>query len=428
MKISDSDFQTKPGLRFTLGEILGDGSVIEPVLAKSGNSLELLRFDGKAGTTAPQFACDGVIYHAPYVSSSLLRAIAFPRGIAKYGKRLELFQKIAFAFERYAGVSTVAASSLAYVVKCALVPECDPGPKTFCVTGADALLRQRLCRLLHVFCRRPFVTAQLSRRLAFWLHPTLILTNTPSSGPTVAFWRALNFPDVYLPDSRGEVCNIACTRIIFCENAESRAGWGSEALSIPLLPAGLIPPFTRHEEDALTDECQQQLLQLRLEVLLCQEPSNSGPEHDSSQLTSSMRRHLPLFLQREPEVVKAVSPLFDAHEEELELLRRLDPDIVLRQLLWESSHTEKEISPEALTQHLNAELWNRGETLVYNEKEIGWRLTKLGLPRKDNGHNRVVRFSRDVRRKVHRLAAECGLQLPKVPGCPDCQDLQPAVS
>ena len=422
MKISDSGFQTAPGLRFTMGEILSDGSVIEPVLAPSGNSLELLRFDGKAHTIAPQFTCDGVIYHAPYVPSSLLRAIAFPRGIAKYGTRLELFQKIAFAFERYAGVSTAEASSLAYVVKCALVPECDPGPKTFCVTGADAPLRQRLCRLLHVFCRRAFVTAELSRRLPFWLHPSLVLTNPRLSAQAAAFWRALNFPDVYLPDSRGEVCNIACTRIIFCDSAESRAAWGSESLSIPLLPAGPIPPFTRREEDALTDECQQQLLQLRLEVLLCEEPSNPGPEHDSAQLTGSMRRHLPLFLQREPEVVKAVSPLLEAHEEELGLLRRLDPDLVLRELLLESAHTEKEISTEALTHHLNAELRNRGETLIFNVKEIGWKLTKMGLPRKDNGHNHVLRFSRAVCRRVHRLAAEAGLQWVKVAGCPDCQD------
>jgi hypothetical protein len=129
-----------------------------------------------------------------------------------------------------------------------------------------------------------------------------------------------------------------------------------------------------------------------------------------------------VFLQREPEIVAAVSPLLAAHEEELGLLRRLDPDVVLRELLWESAHTEKEISTEALTQHLTAELRNRGETLVYNEKEIGWRLTKMGLPRKDNGHNRVLRFSRDVRRRVHRLAAEVGLQLARVAGCPDCQD------
>jgi hypothetical protein len=138
--------------------------------------------------------------------------------------------------------------------------------------------------------------------------------------------------------------------------------------------------------------------------------------------SSGLRLHLPMFLQREPEILAAVTALLEAHEEELKFVRRLDPDVVLRELLLESAHTQKEISTEALTQHLIAELRNRGETLVYNEKEVGWRLTKLGLPRRDNGHNRVLRFSRDIRRRVHRLAAEAGLQWAKVPGCPDCQD------
>jgi hypothetical protein len=117
MKISDSGFQTAPGLRLTMGEILSDGSVIEPVLATSGNSLDLLRFDGKAHTTAPQFTCDDVTYHAPYVPSSLLRAVTFPPGIAKYGTRPELFQRITNSFERYACVPRQEASGLAYVLE-----------------------------------------------------------------------------------------------------------------------------------------------------------------------------------------------------------------------------------------------------------------------------------------------------------------------
>jgi len=309
------------------------------------------------------------------------------------------------------------------------VPECDPGPRTFCVTGADPALRQGLCRLLHVFCRRPFVTAELSRRLPFWLDPTLILTNPRLSAQAVAFWRASNFFGVYVQESRREVCNIACSRVIFCESAESQASWGPEALSIHLAPAGPLPPFTRREEEALTDEYQQQLLLLRLQVLASKDSSNPAPERDSERPTSSgVSRHLPLFLQREPDIVKAVSPLLEAHEEELKFLRRLDPDVVLRELLFESVHTEREISTEALTRHLKAELWVRGETLVYNEREVGWRLTKMGLPRKSNGHHHVLRFSREVRRRIHRLAAEVGLQLAKVRGCPDCQDPQPAVS
>ena len=423
MKISDSGFQTAPGLRFTMGEILSDGSVIEPVLAASGDELALMRFYGNTSTIASQFACDDTTYHAPYVRPSLLRAVTFPPGIAKYGTRPELFQRITNSFERYACVPRQEASGLAYVLERAWVPECDPGPMTTCITVADVGQGQRLCRLFRGFGRRPFVTPEITRRLPFWLSPTLILTNPRLTARAQAFWRAANFVDVWIPEARGEVCNFACARIILCESAESGAAWGPEAMPIHVTPcAGPLPPFSE-EDAAFIAEIQQQLFLLRLEVLASRNSSNLSPEQEVPQPNSSgLRPHLPVFLQREPEIVAAVSPLLEAHEEELKFVRRLDPDVVLRELLWESAHTEKEISTEALTQHLTAELRNRGETLVYNEKEIGWRLTKMGLPRKDNGHNRVLRFSRDVRRRVHRLAAEVGLQLARVAGCPDCQD------
>jgi len=406
-----------------MGEILSDGSVIEPVLAPSGNSLELLRFDGNAGTTAPQFTCDDVIYHASYVPSSLLRAVTFPLGIAKYGTRPELFQRITNSFERYACVPRQEASGLAYVLERAWVPECDPGPMTTCITVAEVGQRQRLCRLFRGFGRRTFISPEITRRLPFWLSPTLILTNPRLTAQAQAFWRAANFFDVWIPEARGGVCNFACARIILCESAESGAAWGPEALPIHVTPcAGPLPPFSE-EDAALITEIQQQLFLLRLEVLASRDSSNLSPEQEVSQPHSSgLRLHLPMFLQREPEILAAVTALLEAHEEELKFVRRLDPDVVLRELLLESAHTQKEISTEALTQHLIAELRNRGETLVYNEKEVGWRLTKLGLPRRDNGHNRVLRFSRDIRRRVHRLAAEAGLQWAKVPGCPDCQD------
>ena len=39
MKISDSGFQTAPGLRFTMGEILSDGSVIDRCSGRRETSL-----------------------------------------------------------------------------------------------------------------------------------------------------------------------------------------------------------------------------------------------------------------------------------------------------------------------------------------------------------------------------------------------------
>jgi hypothetical protein len=142
---------------------------------------------------------------------------------------------------------------------------------------------------------------------------------------------------------------------------------------------------------------------------------------DSSQLPSSkLRRHLPQFLQREAEIVKMVRPLLEAHEEELVLHRQLDPEVALVEVLWTPAHQEKEISTSEVTKRRNALLCSRGECLTHNAWQVGWTLARLGLRRRDNGHNRVLRFSREMRRQIHQLAARFGLKLPKVAGCADC--------
>jgi len=59
----------------------------------------------------------------------------------------------------------------------------------------------------------------------------------------------------------------------------------------------------------------------------------------------------------------------------------------------------------------------------YNSREIGWKLRNLGLLSRHSGTRKTLRFSRDVRRRIHRLAAQFGLQLPKVADCEDCKEM-----
>jgi hypothetical protein len=208
--------------------------------------------------------------------------------------------------------------------------------------------------VFHAFCRRPLVTAQLTRRLPFFLSPTLVLPDPLLSAQAMAFWRASNFSGVYVPESRGDVCTISCPKLVFGESLESRHAWGPEALHLHLPPvAAPLPPFTEREEEEVATEHQAQLLLLRLQVLVSKDAPNSASDQESSQLTSpALRRHLPLFLQREPAIVAAVTPLLEAHEEELTSRRPLDPEIVLREVLFDAVHTEKEISMAAAAQRL----------------------------------------------------------------------------
>jgi len=81
------------------------------------------------------------------------------------------------------------------------------------------------------------------------------------------------------------------------------------------------------------------------------------------------------------------------------------------------------MSTDAITKRVNALLHDRGETLRYNSLEIGWKLRNLGLLSQHNGKRKALRFSRDVRRQIHRLAAQFGLQLPRFAECEDCKGM-----
>lgn len=48
----------------------------------------------------------------------------------------------------------------------------------------------------------------------------------------------------------------------------------------------------------------------------------------------------------------------------------------------------------------------------------------MGLDRHNNGKGKVLRIDREMRRRIHQLATQFGLELAKVPDCADCKDPQ----
>ncbi len=117
-------------------------------------------------------------------------------------------------------------------------------------------------------------------------------------------------------------------------------------------------------------------------------------------------------------------PLLEAHEQDLLAIRSLDPHPASVETIWGPSHKEREISTAEITKLVNALLRDRGEILQYNVNEIGRKLANLGLSRQHNGKRKVVRFTREIRRRIHQLATEFRLQLPKVADCDDCKGTQ----
>ena len=240
-----------------------------------------------------------------------------------------------------------------------------------------------------------------------------------------SFWRATNHRSVFVPAGRGTVSNLACSKVIFSETGDdSRENWGRESMYLRLSPdTNEPPPLTALEEDLLAAEFQPQFLMYRLHHLhwVHQSVSISGlPRLPGFELG----RSLLACVQAEPKIVKAVAPLLQAHEQALRERRLLDPAVAIVEAFWSPLHNEKEFPVKELATRVTALLRSRGEISTYNEKQLGWKLRNMGLARHNNGKCKVLRIDREMRRRIHQLAIQFGLELPKVPNCADCKDPQ----
>jgi hypothetical protein len=240
-------------------------------------------------------------------------------------------------------------------------------------------------------------------------------------------WRASNYRGAFVPGPRGTLRNIACSKIIFCETETAREVWGPEATHIALLPTSQeLPALTEAEEAQLAAEYQPQFLMFRLRNLFSMRQSvlSSCPPRSPG---FELGGNLPACIAEDHEIVEAMAPVLEARAQELLARRSLDPHVAIVEALWSAAHREKEIAVKELTTRVNALLRSRGEISTYNEMQLGWKLRELFLHRGHNGKGKVLRISRETRRRVHDLAQQFGLKLPKVPECADCENAQTIV-
>jgi hypothetical protein len=421
---SDNNFQDRPRIVETYGAILANGVVLELVATASGDRVLLLRWDGENYETGLQFQDGSTIYCPPFLQPSVFAATRFPRKPAEYGAPTELFWKVVDVFGRYMGFSRELATFMTRVVFCSWFPACCVRPITLCISGLDMDQIMKLFRLLHALCRRPLLVAELSLSLPLILCPTLLVNALTISARAGERWRSSNFHGAFIAGARGTLRNIACSKIIFCETEGDREVWGPEALHIVLLPTSeKLPSLTEQEEAQLAAEFQPQFLMFRLRNLSSMHqpvPSSCQPRSAGFELGGN----LPACIADDPEILKALEPMLETRERELLARRALDPHAAILETIWEAAHQGKEVSATQVSKWVNALLRERGEIQEYNPREIGWKLKSLGLDRHDNGNNRVLRFSREMRRRIHQLAAQFGLTLPKVAGCADCGSSQ----
>jgi hypothetical protein len=199
----------------------------------------------------------------------------------------------------------------------------------------------KLFRLLHILCRRTIMTAALSPKLPFHLYPTLLINVPRMSARAGDFWRASNFRDTFIPGPKGTMCNIACAKVIFCETEAARRAWAPEALHIALPPTCReFASLSEVEETWLAAEYPSQLLMFRLRNLSLTDQSD-GSSRPPTFRGFAPGRDLPVCIAEDPEIRKALTPLLEAHELDLQASRALNPDVAIVEAVWTPRTTKR---------------------------------------------------------------------------------------
>jgi hypothetical protein len=413
-------------IRNTSGDVFANGEALELVAQPSSENLQLLHWNGDRFQIGAKFRVGEATYQAPRLHASALKAIQFPSTAREYGDARELFGTIAGLIRQATGLDEAAAMVGALWVRSSWFADFSSNPPLLHLTGPEKPV-VRLLRILQSLCRKSLMVSELTRFLPFYLQPTLIAYAPILSTKHQAWWRASNHVGVFVPESGGKFRNLACAKAVYAGDQEdSPDAWGPNALRVNLSQIQPLPDWSESEEKQLAALYQPRLLMFRLQNFPRVQQAMSAPR--GTAVNSELARNLLASGPDAPEIVNAVTPWLVAYEDELSARRSTDANAILIEGLWTPSHESPQMPVSDLTKRVNATLRSRRERDFYSEKEVGWKLRQLRIPRSRNGRGMVVRFSSEVRRRVHALARQFGLNLPPNENCPDCQESQADVA
>lgn len=400
----------------TAGQILSDGRVID--LGRSGaGAPTLIIYDGHGVEMLPTVEYQNTIYRPPSLDPSVCGALRLPSVVAQSVQVLGLFRDLAQIGCDHLGLPYQAACVLAFFILCSWLRERIAVLPIICLVGCSRGIGMKALRLLSALCCRGLVVGDLSLHLPLGLRPTLLIADACLSKKARATWSACSYPGIYLPFTAGKLITPQCPIIVFSEDIETAQQWGDNVIRISLLPIEGLPPLSEHKLNEIASQFQPALEMMRLQGLYKQ-TSPAGPCPADFAGDEVGRQFWGLF-HDEPEIPQLLLPVTEFQREAKAARRSVDLSAVILECIWGPAHTDGRIAVSEVQKRVNALLFGRGESVVYSNKEIGWKLREMALERNRTAEGMELKFSHDLRSRVHSLARQFGLNLPKLHGC-DC--------
>jgi len=410
----------------TGGIAFSDGHCIELIKDDVGS---LTFLDSKSKEFYQRINLAGIGYVPPILSPSVLEALTLPTKRIDCGSTVDIFGQICNFFLSY-GVSEDAARESTYFVFASWFPETLPLAPCLKLTGTEAearfLLQLLTCVVRHALPLAEFNLAMF-HCLPMHLQPTMLIGHVHPS-----MWRlfsASNHPQTYVPNKYG-LTDLYCAKAAYA-GSNSCGVDDDSILNIDFaLQDGKLPAINGAVLGKKAAYFQPKLLDYRLKHIT----HVQNADFDATALPMPLRmlaRTLGSCIVDAPELQADIVRLLEGQGEEQRANRLLEPKFVAIEAMFFHCHGENgpiRVGVGELADTFNGILAERGETKVFESKEIGTLLRLLGFSAKRDSKGYAIHLALDVRRLVHRLARDyrVGDSMHPVPDCPDCAELMSA--
>jgi hypothetical protein len=413
-----SSTNNRNGIRTIIAGVLPDGSVVDLVASTQPDIARLVVYNGVEVKTGNQFEVGATLYRSPKLPEALQRVV-LPAVIAEYGTISILILALVKAIRGCIQIPNPVAITIAFWVLSTWMSDCFWSPPTLVVTGSPerAMILFRLLRLL---CRRGIMLTRFSTGLPLKFQLTLMLVDPTIPKRTASTWRVGNFRDVHVPNGKGELLQIVCSKAIYVPESAVEDSWREDALCISVPAFAQPPSFDTAALDSLAALFQPQLQLYRLHRLY-ELVNQQGKDQPPVIPRYAMSGALIALSGGERQAEELLAPVLEEEREAESIRRTVDVSAVAVEALWNPAHEQKSLAVSEVCKRVNTILRARGETLAYNPLEIGWKLRNLDLPRDRNAGYKFIKFNQPVRERIHELANEFGLQLLRLENCKECE-------
>jgi hypothetical protein len=405
----------------TLGEIRPDWMIDLLAEKSEGGSLKLVFWKNRQIYIGQVLTIDWAegskrsVYRPQMVDPSVLRSIYFPSRVDSDGGTRELHEGLCRVIKRFAPMTDVHASLLAYAILASWVVEFTEVPVCVALVGPPSPERRQLLRVLRCLFRRALQLGEASvaglSSLPMAITPTLFIERCDSSSQLRKLLEATSSREAQVL-SKGRILNTYCAKVVCVEESlnEMMPDWPMIEIPVPEIcsPASSLNSSAQLQ---IADEFQSKLLMFRLknyglvrdsafalpelsaagrDIARCLGASVEGDTELQAQLALSLRENLHQIR------TSAENPLYSA---------------IIEGLLSLSHQLKKESAGVAeITKAANVNLEKRGELLELNPRAVGSLLRTLGFPtRRLGATGRGIILLNSIRDRIHKLAGEYNL-------------------